>query len=314
MAGQRRSTLHRSLHHYMISTAESLPSLSASTPSSNNNDRTSAERSTASSTALPTQPPPGYSTPLTTSRMGNIPSPPGSFPRQDPPTYSPETNWDELHARSILWRAIERYFASLPPLATTKEMDLERQRHLLLLWEATNDRHALESRALLGLPPWATTGQVAWRLFVDLLQSRSFPERILNEPELSGERMQTLFPNGYCERCVAEMTMNAMRRASISAPSHRDVRRLTRLEQILAADADRGDTGYSTVRTIVAQLAGSVNRAIWPGNAGSTSSIDMGERCPLQMSGTALTRSSTTRRTRRLLRNAEEDSSRTTNA
>ena len=158
------------------------------------------------------------------------------------------------------------------------------------------------------------TGQVAWRLFVDLLQSRSFPERILNEPELSGERMQTLFPNGYCERCVAEMTMNAMRRASISAPSHRDVRRLTRLEQILAADADRGDTGYSTVRTIVAQLAGSVNRAIWPGNAGSTSSIDMGERRPLQTSGTVLTRSSTTRRTRRLPRSAEEDSSRTTNA
>ena len=219
-AGQRHSTLPRSLHHYMISTAESLPSLSASTPSSNNNDRTSAGRSTASSTALPTQPPPGYSTPLTTSRMGNIPSPPGSFPHQDPPAYSPETNWDELHARSILWRAIEQYFASLPPLATTEEMDLERRRHLLLLWEATNDRHALESRALLGLPPWATTGQVAWRLFVDLLQSRSFTERILNEPELNGERMQTLFPNGYCERCVAEMTMNAMRRASISVPSH----------------------------------------------------------------------------------------------
>ena len=157
-------------------------------------------------------------------------------------------------------------------------------------------------------------GQVAWRLFIDLLQSRSFPERILNELELNGQRMQMLFPRGYCERCITEMTMNAMRWASISAPSHRDVRRLTCLKQILAADADRGNTGYSTVRTIVAQLAGSVNQAIWPRNAGRTSSMDVGDRRPLQMSGTALTRSSTMRRTRRLLRNGEEDSSRTTNA
>ena len=180
----------------------------------------------------------------------------------DLPGYSPPRNPREWRARSTLWNAIQQYFAALPPLHTSEHLDIETRRQLLLLWEATNDRHALYCRSILGLPRWIDDGQLAQRLFNDLLLLRSFPAPSTNEQQPSTNATSTPSPTGPCKECSEGTTRNASNEGTTSGTSLPAALHPSRLDSGGVDAANPPTTGFWIAPSTFAQLVTSISQVI----------------------------------------------------
>ena len=196
-----------------------------------------------------------------------------------------------------LWNAIQQYFVTLPPLHTSEHLDIETQRQLLLLWEATNDHHALYCCGILGLPWWIDNGQLAQCLFDDLLLLRSFPVPSTSEQRPSTSATSMPSPTGSCEECSGGTRRNASSEETTSGTSLPAALHPSRLDSDAAAVANPPTTGFWIAPSTFAQLVTSVSQVIEQANVSPTSSREgLGGRQLLERTGTAVPQTPTVRR------------------
>ncbi|PCH45128.1 hypothetical protein WOLCODRAFT_155136, partial [Wolfiporia cocos MD-104 SS10] len=223
--------------------------------------------------------------------------------------YSRTTNEAELHARLILWRAIEYYFASLPRLRSAEEQELETRRNVFLVWEATGDANHLHTRRALGLPQPTTTADIAQRLFDELRRSRSLPGRSMRELRESTSGTPPPYPDGSHRTSPEHITTSDTARTNTSEISLRLGYQRGPLPNNPVDNAGPRVTGSSTAPTIFAGVVDSINQVIDRMSAGST--LFGG---PQQPPPSAETGTSTTNRMPRPSEDTGRDLSGTTNA
>ena len=168
---------------------------------------------------------------------------------------------------------------------------------------------------MLGLPWWIDDGQLAQRLFDDLLLLRSFPAPTTNEQQPNTSATSTPSPTGPCEECSEGMTRNASSEETTSGASLPAALHPSRLDSDGAGDANPPATGFWIAPSTFAQLVTSVSQVIEQANASHISNQEgLGGRQLLEQTGTAVPQTPTVRRIPRHsdLR-GEMDSTRTSN-